>query len=88
MARRFAGTDDPHPLLVVGIRVDVNDHQEGNRTNYPDRMPSLVAVFDAIRDDDMQGVIQTNSASSKATGCLIRFAPVFSGFHTKRIHGL
>ena len=56
MSGRFSGADDTQPFFVIGVRVDVDDKQDGDWTDHPDRVPSLFAILKPIGHDDVQRI--------------------------------
>jgi len=57
MGGRLSGANNPDTIFVQVIRVRMNHKKDGNRTDHPDRVPSLFTVHDPIRDDDVQSVV-------------------------------
>ena len=83
MRCRLSGAYDPYPVLILRIWIGVNDQQKSDRANHANDMPALLSILDPIREDDVQRIVPTFSATSKAKPCLARFLLAFSGFHSK-----
>lgn len=58
MRRRFPSPDNPNPLFSFAIRVGMDNQQNHYGFDHPDRMPSLLTVFEAVRHDKMKRVIE------------------------------
>lgn len=57
LIRRLSGAGDACLILVAGIRVAVDGHQYDNRPDEAERMPPLFSAFDAIGENDVDGVV-------------------------------
>src|ERR1700677_3316699 len=55
--RRFPCSDNANPPIVCYSGIDMNNYQESDRANHSNGMPTLLRIFKAIRDDDMQRIV-------------------------------
>jgi len=57
MRCRLSSANDPHAIRFILVRIDVNDDHNNDWTDGTDGMPSLLSIFDPIRNDHMQWII-------------------------------
>lgn len=75
MRRRFSGADNPNPFFIVEIRVCVHNEQNHQHLNHPDRMPSLLPIFEPVRHDEMKRIIEDALCKIECDTVLAKIAP-------------
>jgi len=57
MRRCFPRSNNANSLVVRYYGIDVNNYQHGDCANHADGMPTLLCIFKAIRNDNMQRIV-------------------------------
>lgn len=58
MLRRFSGADNPNPFFIFEIRVCGHNEQNQQHLDHPNRMPSLLPIFEPVRHDEMKRIVE------------------------------
>ena len=77
MPCRFSCSDDPHQIFILAVGIGVDHDEDRNIANHSDRMPALLAVFERIGQDDMQGVIPNQFCQLESHAMLGKVASRF-----------
>lgn len=57
MRGRLAGSDDPDPEIVAGLRVDMDDNKNRDTAHKAYGMPSLLPRLDPVGKDHVQRIV-------------------------------
>ena len=75
MRCRFPGSNDPNTFIIITIRISMNNQQDDYGFDHPDRMPSLLTVFEPVRHDQKKRVIEDSLGEIECDAVLSKIAP-------------